>query len=361
VVWGRSLDPPESFQNFLRTLHELCRSNRVPAFGRRWAANTGAPAIALEPISPHEWADLHFNSDGEKLQNDDLSSFSLRRPGWTFVQFPADDLIREWPQAGGAAFVEELADRYWATRERAFEKRTKRLSTFNRRVRCLRRDGRWVSIRELSDWLAHEAQATALDGDLKACTYREFWRASRNREFDRDGKTRVLLLNPTTTGARLDPERGRRALDVHGWDGFVEQFLACSWVEIEPTRRWLAGWLPRNIYEKWDAAHDCGGRPHSDQGGSAALPEFKSPSTQTKRRSGSQGGRPPKWDWEGCAIALIAHANTPDGLPGSQAEIEGLMATFFYNRYGCEPAESLIREHAVKIIAELRRGRELPP
>jgi len=361
VAWGLSLDPPVSSENFLRTLHELCRCNRVPAFGLRWDANTGAPLIASEQISPHEWADLHFDCDSHKLQTDDLLSFSLRRRAWTLVRFRAEDLIREWPRADEAALGEEQAARYWTVRERAFERRTRRLSTFNRRERCLRRNGRWISIRELSDWLAHEAGAAGINSDIEASTYLEFWQASRNREFDRGGKTRVLLLNPAVTRARLDPEGEERALDVHGWASFVQQFLAYCWVEIEPARQWLRGWLPRDLYETWDAAHAAGAPPHSDQGGLAASSAPKSTSTQTKRRLDSRGGRPPKWDWEGCAIALIAYANTPDGLPESQAAIERLMATYFNDRYGYEPSESLIREHAAKIIAELCRGRKSPP
>jgi hypothetical protein len=78
-----------------------------------------------------------------------------------------------------------------------------------------------------------------------------------------------------------------------------------------------------------------------------------------KRNSRAAGGRPPKWDWEGCAIAMIAYANTPDGLPigpSSQAKIERLMADWFQERYGEEPAESSIREHAAKIVLALGEG-----
>ncbi len=56
-------------------------------------------------------------------------------------------------------------------------------------------------------------------------------------------------------------------------------------------------------------------------------------------------GRKPKWDWDGAVGHLLSVANTPDGLPESQAEIERLVAAWFRDTVDAEPAESLIRNH----------------
>jgi len=63
-------------------------------------------------------------------------------------------------------------------------------------------------------------------------------------------------------------------------------------------------------------------------------------------------GRPPKWDWAGSIGAVVALANTPDGIPmekGGQAAIERTMAEWFVQETGSQPATSQIRHHAQTI------------
>jgi hypothetical protein len=70
-------------------------------------------------------------------------------------------------------------------------------------------------------------------------------------------------------------------------------------------------------------------------------------------RSGGPG-RPARWDWEGALAAVVASANTPDGLPeghGAQAAIERLIADYF----GADgPSESQIRLRAGRIMEALK-------
>jgi hypothetical protein len=69
-------------------------------------------------------------------------------------------------------------------------------------------------------------------------------------------------------------------------------------------------------------------------------------------------GRPRTWDWDGATTFLLTIAQTPDGLPtgpGAQAQIERLLADWFVQNAGKEPAESLIRKHATKIMCALKK------
>jgi hypothetical protein len=259
-AWAQAQDPPILIHQFLLTLHELCRSGRVRTVGRRCEGVTaplggprsGRPLESSDPISPLQWANLYFDSDGQQFRSEDLFSGVLRRQRvWTSVRFSRDHLIGEWPRAGAAAFVEAQADQYWTERDRERAKRSMRSRATERRKRSLRRDGKWASVGEVADWLAREGQR--LGERLGARAYEEFWRALQDGEFDRDGKTRALLLNPATTWARVTTNRGRWALETHGWDTFVSQFLSCSWVEIDRALRWLAGWLPRDLSQRWAA------------------------------------------------------------------------------------------------------------
>jgi hypothetical protein len=69
------------------------------------------------------------------------------------------------------------------------------------------------------------------------------------------------------------------------------------------------------------------------------------------------GGRPRKWDWDGALIFLIARANTPDGLPSVQADVEKMMADYFERKNGDSPTESAIRERVQLLFDEMSPGR----
>ena len=56
------------------------------------------------------------------------------------------------------------------------------------------------------------------------------------------------------------------------------------------------------------------------------------------------GGRPAKWDWDGAVAHLLTVANSLDGLPSQQSEIERLVAEWFMANYDEQPVESTIRE-----------------
>lgn len=73
-------------------------------------------------------------------------------------------------------------------------------------------------------------------------------------------------------------------------------------------------------------------------------------------------GRPRKWDWEGAWAALVAEAHTPDGLPegeGAQARIARIMANWFQQKYGEEPADSEIRKRAAAVLEAIALRRKI--
>lgn len=64
-------------------------------------------------------------------------------------------------------------------------------------------------------------------------------------------------------------------------------------------------------------------------------------------------GRPTEWDWGGALAHLVAVADGKDGLPEIQAEIERLVADWFFEKKADQPAESAIREHVSSWCAEV--------
>ena len=61
---GQKRDPAYAVQDFLETLHHLCGSGRVQAFGLR---QRGGLSDTLAAIPPNDWLELYFDSDGEQL------------------------------------------------------------------------------------------------------------------------------------------------------------------------------------------------------------------------------------------------------------------------------------------------------
>ena len=72
----------------------------------------------------------------------------------------------------------------------------------------------------------------------------------------------------------------------------------------------------------------------------------------------NKGGRPPEHDWDACIIEIIRTANTPDGLPESQAELVRQLSEWFSKTYNNEPAESSIKSRVSRIYGILGISRK---
>lgn len=68
-----------------------------------------------------------------------------------------------------------------------------------------------------------------------------------------------------------------------------------------------------------------------------------------KRRPGVR----PTYDWESFLIQVTLIANTPDGLPDTQADLEGTMADWCLAEWGVQPSESRIRDKISPIYRRL--------
>ncbi|MCY0148676.1 hypothetical protein OEG84_13440 [Hoeflea sp. G2-23] len=71
------------------------------------------------------------------------------------------------------------------------------------------------------------------------------------------------------------------------------------------------------------------------------------------------GGRPPEYDWDSFILEVICRANSPDGLPETQAELIRDMLQWFSDTYGVEPAESAVKQRISKIYNYLKKSKNL--
>ena len=67
-------------------------------------------------------------------------------------------------------------------------------------------------------------------------------------------------------------------------------------------------------------------------------------------------GRPAKWDWNLINTEIVVLANSIDGLPKSQAELESWVAGKCQELFGMEPGVSTIRSKIAPIYSRLRQN-----
>jgi len=73
----------------------------------------------------------------------------------------------------------------------------------------------------------------------------------------------------------------------------------------------------------------------------------------------SKGGRPREYDWDALTIEIIRIANSPDGLPETQAELIEHLLQWCENTWGKQPADSSVKSRISKIFNELGLGQKL--
>ena len=66
--------------------------------------------------------------------------------------------------------------------------------------------------------------------------------------------------------------------------------------------------------------------------------------TDQSATSGKRRGRPPKYDWQAFMVEVVRTANTPDGLPERQVDLENIMLQWCQDKWGVQPSTSTIRE-----------------
>ena len=74
----------------------------------------------------------------------------------------------------------------------------------------------------------------------------------------------------------------------------------------------------------------------------------------------SKGGRPQEYEWDALTIEIIRIANSPDGLPESQAALVEQLLQWCENTWGKQPAESSVKARISKIFRALGLGQKPP-
>lgn len=77
----------------------------------------------------------------------------------------------------------------------------------------------------------------------------------------------------------------------------------------------------------------------------------------TTKGKPNKGGRPTQYDWDSFTMEIIRIADSPDGLPDTQAELVREMLSWFYEQYECEPAESTVKQRISKIYNHLNKDK----
>lgn len=75
-------------------------------------------------------------------------------------------------------------------------------------------------------------------------------------------------------------------------------------------------------------------------------------------KTASSGGRPQKWDWEGCWLEMC-RISYLDGLPATRAEMTGKLKDWFIGAVGDHPSDSEIRKRVSLLFRTLQDAENL--
>jgi hypothetical protein len=185
-------------------------------------------------------------------------------------------LIREWPPAGAAAFATEQADNYRRDRfssrsERSIRERWRRewIDRFAVKQRQIRR---WIPFVDIADACARAASPVIIteEDQARALAYRRLVESMARGEFERNGRSWVLLLLPDLFASSLSPHRltqgyFRLMVDTYGVSdfsndsGFVRENLWFCWLPFDLCREWFE----RHLLA-WPDAFNPKDRMHGD-------------------------------------------------------------------------------------------------
>jgi hypothetical protein len=112
--------------------------------------------------------------------------------------------------------------------------RQRRLDRFRQRqARVLE----WIKFSDIADWCAREHGIIAIDQQLEAAAYRELGEAILRGEFDLNGRTRVLHLNPVTPLARMTKDV---FATIPFGDPGRREWLKWCWAPADLAMHWFA-------------------------------------------------------------------------------------------------------------------------
>ena len=84
------------------------------------------------------------------------------------------------------------------------------------------------------------------------------------------------------------------------------------------------------------------------------------PESESDLPDKSKGGRPREYDWDALTIEIIRIANSPDGLPETQAALIEHLLQWCENAWGKQPADSSVKSRVSNIFNELGLGQKPP-
>jgi hypothetical protein len=116
--------------------------------------------------------------------------------------------------------------------------RTARIKRFAEKQRQTRE---WINFDEIADWCSKEDQSIVPNKEKRAAAFDTLASDLLAREFEENGRSRVLYLHPATTMARMTREGLKDAID-YNYDGDHGRsaYLAHCWIERRMFDRWLA-------------------------------------------------------------------------------------------------------------------------
>lgn len=104
-----------------------------------------------------------------------------------------------------------------------------------------RRQRKWIAFRDIADWCARENGSIEADEAKREKSYRTLAASILAADFERDGRSRVLLLNPEDQFCTLATHEAGRIVGSFGgdFDILTKAYLQWCWVPRDLAIRWF--------------------------------------------------------------------------------------------------------------------------
>ncbi len=185
-------------------------------------------------------------------------------------------------------------------RRRAQQWRAGWIARFTERQRVIRK---WINFAEIAEWCSKDDQSIVPKKEKRKAVFDALTDLLAG-EFEENGRSLVLYLNPEITKFRMNRESIQEVItyDYDGDEGRSQYLSHC--------------WIPRRLFEQWRIKHRQPESPHFQP----CRGKFSSANKETKPAGGPWGtaesglkkagrGRPAEYNWEGVKAKLADYVS----------------------------------------------------
>ncbi len=182
-------------------------------------------------ILPDGWATCGFDQSVQHWAD-------WKGPDWGDVRFRRDEAFRLFgrPVPGEEVTTPSETNSERTKSQQITTIRKRRIERFQENQRICRE---WVCLADVADWCARASGDIKPDEERRVIAFTELGRSLNAGEFEQNGRSRVLFLNPSTCLAKMTREQMSRITAANPSDIVRSCYLAHCWIPTALCRSWF--------------------------------------------------------------------------------------------------------------------------